>query len=500
MIISKADVLFERLVCALFAVFITACSYLSLFSDASRKDFIIFGKDIYWYAFLAVFTAAAFCVMYLVCLIINRFGVKNYNASLAVIILIAFSARFIWINMFAVIPKYDFSLFYSYAIKFAEGKFLGGDYIAMFPHTFGYPFVLSLVFKIFGSSVYAAQLFNVILGCGITVLIGFLGTRLFDVKTGLLAALLYAVWPSQIFYTILVSTEELFTLIMLLCIFLFISPLEKNDRVLIRAAVIALATALMNGIRPFGILLMAAFTVVLVLKKRILPALIMVVAYVIFFNAISLGVSSIINKDAARSPMGFNLLVGSNIKYMGRWNEEDAGIYNDMTKNGRFDAQEVHDKLEKMALERFKEQGMDNFRLFRDKFKAMWSVDYDVVSYVKTGLDPSSSAAAFNTMRRYLTAASNLYYLAMLLLCLVFAVWSVRKGGRKATVIMLIVLGVAVIHLLMEVHGRYHYPVISLFAILAASGANVLYNTLNRNGIINKIQRKETIDGRKQTG
>ena len=469
----------------IFAIFITACTYLSLFNDASRKDFAIFGKDFYWYAFLAVFLVAAFCVMYLVCLIINKYGVKNYTVSLAAILLIAFSTRFIWINMFEVIPKYDFSLFYSYATQYAKDNFVGRDYISMFPHTFGYPFILSLIFKVFGTSVYAAQLFNVILGCGITALISFLGTRLFDVKIGLLAALLYAVWPSQIFYTILVSTEELFTLIMLLCIYLFISALKNTNKMIIRVGIISLICALLNGIRPFGILLIAAFFIVLVLKKHLLPALILVVAYVIFFNSISLGVSSIINKDVAKSPMGFNLFVGSDIKYMGRWNAEDSKVYADLTKNSDFNAQEVHDKLAAMAFQRFKEQGMDNIKLFEDKFKAMWSVDYDIISYINTGLDVSSkSAETFNKMRRYLTAVCNLYYLAMLLFCLIFAFWSIKKSNYKSLVIMLIVLGVTVIHLLMEVHGRYHYPVISLFALAVACGANELFNTIKKNGIM----------------
>ena len=485
MIISKVNVLFEKTVYVLFAIFITACTYLSLSNDASRKGFVIFGNDLYWYTFLAVFLAAAFCGMYLICLIINKYGVKNYTVSLAAILLIAFSARFIWINMFEVIPKYDFSLFYSYATQYAKGNFVGRDYISMFPHTFGYSFILSLIFRIFGTSVYAAQLFNVILGCGITALISFLGTRLFDVKIGLLAALLYAVWPSQIFYTVLVSTEELFTLIMLLCIYLFISAMKKTDRMFIRMGVISLICALMNGIRPFGILLIAAFFIVLVLKKHLLPALILAVAYVVFFNAISLGVSTIINKDVAKSPMGFNLFVGSDIKYMGRWNAEDSKVYTDLTKDSTFNAQEVHDKLAAMAFQRFKDQGTDNIRLFADKYKAMWSVDYDIISYVNTGLDASTkSAETFNKMRRYLTAVSNLYYLAMLLFCLIFAFWSIKKSSYKSMTIMLIVLGVTVIHLLMEVHGRYHYPVISLFALTAACGANVLFNIIKKNDIM----------------
>jgi 4-amino-4-deoxy-L-arabinose transferase-like glycosyltransferase len=489
--IPRPYTFFEKTACSLFIVFLTAAAWFSFFSDATRKGFVIFGSDTYWYLFLSVYLAAAFGAVYLVNTLIGRYGIKSRAGSMAVILAAAFSVRFVWINLFDVVPKNDFSLYFNFAEQYAKSNFIGGNYISMFPHTFGYPYILSLIYRVFGSSVYAAEIFNVILGCGIAALLCFLGTRLLNPEAGLLAGLLYAVWPSQIFYAILVSTEELFTFIMLLCVCLFAAALKDGGKLAVKAAFISLLCVLMNGIRPFGILLIAVFFMVMLLygfsrkislkeklKRYLSAALALAAAYAVFFNLAGLGVSSIIGKDVARSPVGFNLFVGSNIEYNGVWNAEDAGIYSELTGSGDFDAQQVHDEFARMAFERYKGQGAENIGLFKEKFKIMWSSDYDAVEYIKAGLNTAlKSSESFNARKRYLTAACNLFYLAMLLFSLVFAVWSIKKSDYISLTVMLIVLGVAVIHLLAEVHGRYHYPVISLFALTAACGAEVLFRT-----------------------
>lgn len=55
--------------------------------------------------------------------------------------------------------------------------------------------------------------------------------------------------------------------------------------------------------------------------------------------------------------------------------------------------------------------------------------------------------------------------------------------NTKIITLVLLILGIASVHLLVEVHGRYHYPVISIFALLAGFGFSKiieLYNNIKQ--------------------
>ena len=48
------------------------------------------------------------------------------------------------------------------------------------------------------------------------------------------------------------------------------------------------------------------------------------------------------------------MYVGSNINFSGMWNQYDSDEVSEMIKQDNFDAQEVHNKLIKMAIQRIK--------------------------------------------------------------------------------------------------------------------------------------------------
>ena len=68
-------------------------------------------------------------------------------------------------------PESDDKTYYEIANLLKEGTLLTDgpgycDYVAMFPHVLGYPYALSIVFRLFGTSVLTAQYFNVALAVG----------------------------------------------------------------------------------------------------------------------------------------------------------------------------------------------------------------------------------------------------------------------------------------------------------------------------------------------
>jgi 4-amino-4-deoxy-L-arabinose transferase-like glycosyltransferase len=95
-----------------------------------------------------------------------------------------------------------------------------------------YPFFLYFVYKVSGRMD-----FNIVRLCQVTIslltvlLVYLLGKRMFDPQTGLLAAAIFACYPSFFFFTNFILTETLFTLLAVLFVFL----LHASHKIPVRA-------------------------------------------------------------------------------------------------------------------------------------------------------------------------------------------------------------------------------------------------------------------------
>jgi len=493
---SKTAGLAWKIIAFFFLAFSSANILLTVRNYEYRHYFPLFrGNMKLWILFLAAATA-----VFLLLLLLLRgpisFVSDRKALCYAVTVLAALVPRLLAIGVLDVSPVSDFRLYHNIASELLNGEVFGKGYISLFPHTFGYPAILSLLYRIFGPYYPVGQVFNAILGIGISVLLFQAGDILFGRRAGLTAALFWALWPSQVLYSLLLCTEVLFTFLMLLCIRVFISITGKEKWNMAALAGLGLLCAFANSIRPLGIILILSFIIVLFLAGRpgkygfirslagkMAPCLVLAASYFIAAYLMGIGLSGIIQKDIARFPAGFNLLTGSNIKYSGTWNGEDSGILESFTGGREFDAQEVQDAVMDIAIRRYIDQGAENLRLFYRKYIIMWASDDEVINYISAGLDQEAGESGFfNELGRYLKLACNLYYLFMMCLCLVFAIHLARRGTHaSAYALLLFILGTASAHLLLEAAGRYHYPAISMFSLLAGAGLHaVLYR--NRAG------------------
>jgi len=80
----------------------------------------------------------------------------------------------------------------------------------------GFPFFLSLIYRVSGHSLLAAKFGLAIMSSATAVLLYFLAAQLIDRKTGLLAGLLYAVYAPAVFWTGYLAPDNLFVPLLLL--------------------------------------------------------------------------------------------------------------------------------------------------------------------------------------------------------------------------------------------------------------------------------------------
>jgi 4-amino-4-deoxy-L-arabinose transferase-like glycosyltransferase len=170
---------------------------------------------------------------------------------------LAAALRSIWAAFVPVVPISDSLAYELYARNLAKLNqycLTPGDPSAYWP--VGTSFVYSILFRLFGPGYGSIAIFNIVIGSLTTLLVLELATRWFGPKAGLIAGLLYAIWPSQIEFTTILASELLFSILILLGINFWNSREMPSwaDAVL---AGVALAAA--SYVRPLALILPALF-------------------------------------------------------------------------------------------------------------------------------------------------------------------------------------------------------------------------------------------------
>lgn len=91
-------------------------------------------------------------------------------------------------------------------------------------------FFLAPIYLIFGHSIFAAQIFQILISAGMVLLIYLLGKKFLAEKIGLLAAFFYAIHPPTIAYTNEILTEIPFTFLFLLSTLFLLLGLKNQNK------------------------------------------------------------------------------------------------------------------------------------------------------------------------------------------------------------------------------------------------------------------------------
>jgi len=194
---------------------------------------------------------------------------------LAAIFVLALALRLAWIAYAGPDPndgRFDDTLFYDHAAQtLAAGEGYTGfadQQTANWPP--GYPLLLAAIYKVFGHSVLAAKLLNAFAGAATCLLVYAIAAVVFNRRAGLLAALILALFPGQIYYTTLVMTESVSAAVLALLLLLVLTwTLKQANPSPLRLFLLGLlfgATALLRA--EAGILLL----VVLLVWKLAIPS------------------------------------------------------------------------------------------------------------------------------------------------------------------------------------------------------------------------------------
>ena len=425
-------------------------------------------------------------------------------------------------------PESDYETYYEVAGLLARGTLRTDgpgycDYIALFPHVYGYPFALSLVFRIFGTSVEAALYFNVAL----SVLTAFLVWRTARLAGGRLcgaaALLLAALWPSQILYVNMAASEHLFTCMLMFAMYLFVKSVREYGGDAKHPAAGVLLHALLGGwlaltaaVRPMALLLLIAMVICLGFERLRLPpqraqeqpvsrvflsrgwmrCLLVAAAYLGVSALISMGIANAIDRDPASgaTSFGYNLLTGLNVESEGGWNQEDADyLYAALDATGSASGAQL--ACRDLAMQRLRDvRGILN--LFLRKFQTMWMNDdygstWNLLFMRQQGTLTASRESFLYAARNF----GNIFYLLAVALAAIEGIFLWRRGCGLAYPFLLMYLGTAAMHLLVESQNRYHFHALCMLAILASFGIRDICDA-SRSRVQRRLEERREIERR----
>lgn len=149
----------------------------------------------------------------------------------------------LWINTINTQPFSDFAYYDELAKQIANGGVLGDTYTSV-----GYSIALAFIYKIFGSSLITAKIFNLVLTFLNYMMIYSILKKLdLHENKRIFIYTLFVLFPNNIFYNSILGTEIFFTTILLLVTLIYYSDIKY------KYLLIGLLTGINTMVKPFFI-------------------------------------------------------------------------------------------------------------------------------------------------------------------------------------------------------------------------------------------------------
>lgn len=384
--------------------------------------------------------------------------------------------RLWWISNAGTLPVADFAGYQDYALQVASGNLMGyTDVMTVFPFKFFYPMLLGALYSVTTTSAYIAQLLNVVCSVIIAYQVYRLGSMAGGMHTGRLAAIFFALWPSQIAFCSVVAQEHLFQVFFLGGVILLLRAQQSSSSRsvawlgFVAGALIAIAHVL----RPVAMVIVPTIATVLVwgtrtqqhLRRYVTTVGVSLTMGFVIVAGLFMGLASTaVDQPLWRSNAGFSLYVGTSSESRGFWSAKHAAIIDEYA----FDTEAIHRESTRRAIASIVEHPGDFVILVATKFVLFWGSDDYGVYYSTVEQIPSESAAAiFRFRNRINLIAQGAYFFI-----LVAAGIGLYRMRAKSNNVLLIVASVFLLHVaafsLLEIQSRYHVLVVPLLMIPAA--------------------------------
>lgn len=390
---------------------------------------------------------------------------------------------------------------FSQALNLAHDFSLFSDktlYYQSFTHWILYPVLVNLVFKVFGAGQLVALLVNATVLVGVAVLLYKLASCIFKNKRyGFYAALLYVMWPANIFYTLIFTQEHLGALLLLTALYLFVlceaaQEFKYNWTKYLYYLSIGIVLGLSVFFKNFAPVFIVAFIIYYFLKalqvknvrsfvwQKAILILIIGISFWSTKSLIYLGLDELVGESVVRNITPCYLNVG--LRGTGVYDAGNYQMYSDALLDANFDYKKANADIMNGLVEYLKSEDATprKMEFWDNKADILFGGDariYWVKASVSSPIDHPTIIDVLSKTEKY-----NLYYFVILVFLMVLGtVEMFRKKHMELFLLYLIFFGSFLLLILVEAQNRYMYSIQTIMCILAIPGFLTLKEFIQKN-------------------
>jgi hypothetical protein len=395
------------------------------------------------------------------------------------LLIIGGAFRLLWAVFVPTLPVDDFQYYHENALILSQNT-------TALTKNIGYSLMLSTGYRIL-PDVLTGKIINAIASTISILLIYLVGSKLINQFSGLVAALIFTVFPSEILMVSVLGTEVFATTLGLIIAFFLFRTSAGAAKINYSIFWAGLFFGLGLTIRSSLLFYFPAVVLWLLLKnsgefKQTLKTLFTLLAGIATGLSIVIVYYSFIAGRITLEPFGiqdsFPLLSGTNTQIAGQWNQEDADLFSSWPDSQR-------DALARQeALQRIKSNPIGFVLSLPKKFYILMGPnDYGILWSLKTvdwgeGNLFGIHATDGNNWKKYQNLQERIFLLSGLLsqsfyiAVLFFAICAYINYEKNPLVLIAIalILSTLIPHIVLEVQSRYHHYIMPFVILLASLG------------------------------
>jgi hypothetical protein len=387
----------------------------------------------------------------------------------ALVIALVILPRLAWVVAVPTLPVYDYERYHTAALALLHGAPHGAPV-----QDFGVVTFLAVLASVFGPGLIAGKLANVLLAVMTVLLVLALGRRLFGEPAGRAAALLFALWPADISFRSVFATEFGFVLGWLAGSLVLLRAAGKHGSASLEFVLAGALFGLGSVFRPVGALLVPVALVWVAARtqgqrSRVLARGMALTAGFMLVLTVQFAVGRVLGFDVRASTLGLNIMNGTNAAAEGQYSDETAALFHRWVE--REGPRSALVTAVRTGWRRITSQPAAFVALAFAKYGVMWGNDsYGIFWSTKDVRDGPASAWA-SAHQKDLFVVSQFYYLGLLVFGILGSWRLVRRRFVRSVALLLLALpAFALMHVVLEVQSRYHYPLAYVMLILAGVG------------------------------
>ena len=443
-------------------------------------------------------------------LLVTNWKKKNIlknNKTIYFIIIITFLTRLIFVlkinnNVTQVSDfkaVFDMAKNFDYKVRFLQ---IAYDYLLCST-------INGVLFKIFGYHQIVSLIFNALVTSLVSLFLYKICQKIFKNNIiGNLASILYLCWPSMLLYNAVITPDHLAMLFVVISVYLVLIIIENKDKYIehhhiIKYILLTFLTgtsiALIGFFKNFSPILIVSIFIILCLInilnfKKYFKFSIITFFSIAFVYALSTHLffaleENVLGAKIMHNQVGRFLYVGLGYDNNGFWDPERYNKYYDYYFEHDMNLNKTNKVFLKQLGQEINEHLGEYPRFMINKAVNNLGNEDAQIEWVVESIKANSeefNKHIINVINDQYKILNNIFYIIIVVFNVIGAIYNVKyEKNNSLLFINILIFGSCLMLWLIETQGRYKYPVLPLYCIIAAYGIYYGYN-LFRNIILRK--------------